>query len=122
MLKPQLLEFCGKPSSLLLRNAEMNESADPPDEALRKALGTEELLSNRSGEGPGGAWPREDGRKGRCLRLPPHLADLPSPALSRTPTGSALKESASALVVRGSLSSPFPAVREACSMQKYGPV
>ena len=32
-----------------------------------------------------------------------------SPALSRTPTGSALKESASALVARGSLSSPFPA-------------
>ena len=56
MLKPQLLELCGKPSSLLLRNAEMNESADPPDKALRKALGTEELLSDRSGEGPGGAW------------------------------------------------------------------
>ena len=95
MLKPQLLELCGKPSSLLLRNAEMSESADPPDEALGEALGAEERLSGGSGGGPGGAWPREDGRKGRCLRLPPHLADLPSPALSRTPTGSALKESPS---------------------------
>ena len=38
---------------------------------------------------------RGDGRKGRCLRLPPHLADLPSPALSRAPVGSELKESPS---------------------------
>lgn len=108
MLKLQLLELCGQPSSLLLRNAEMNERADPADEALGKALGPEEL-SDRSGAGPGGAWPREDGRKGRCLRLHPHLADLLSPAHSPTPVGSALRESASALVASGSLSSPFPA-------------
>lgn len=105
MLKLQLLELCCQPSSLLLRNAEMNERADPADEALGKALGPEEL-SDRSGGGPGGAWPREDGRKGRCLRLHPHLADLPSPALSATPVGSG---SPPPDLASGSLSSPFSA-------------
>ena len=64
MLKLQLLELCGQPSSLLLRNAEMNERADPADEALGKALGPEEPSDRAGGAREGRGLEKTVGRGG----------------------------------------------------------